>query len=556
MMTSIPSPLTHPSANPGRDLHPVLSAAIDCLDVELEAELDRYRRLANPKGTAALVPLAPSQEAQAGQTQAGQTQAGQTQAGQTQAGQAQAGQAQVGQMQAGQAQVGQVQVGQMQAGQAQVGQVQTGPMPSAQAQSNLEMAIAAASSGVGGQILPYSMGEYADESQDASADSTAAPETYLESSEELLRSLGDTYGEASYADDLYGRLPQGGERPRRRFPGLFTPLGVGLILLVGLSSLTLTYAFFNIRSAQVARQDASSQAASEADPLSPLSPNLTVGEFTKLDLGRLSALPIFRGNRSNESVTPPDVGQTSAEALSPSADPELEAENTAVDDIPVSAPEAAVVAPPVRQPVQPARSTARTLPSRPPVATPPAPPAIAPARPEAAVDNASQSGDAAPSPVPQALSTSSRSAAPQDSASQTAPSQNSAPRAPAPQTATPQTTTPQAPAPPAAPQANAPQSSPLPASRPQTDSSAAQPAAAAPANTPAAAPGNSADHRVVVPYTGDRSLQEVRQTVPEAYVRNSDAGAQVQLGVFESPARAEQLVDELAEQGINATVQP
>lgn len=61
---------------------------------------------------------------------------------------------------------------------------------------------------------------------------------------------------------------------------------------------------------------------------------------------------------------------------------------------------------------------------------------------------------------------------------------------------------------------------------------------------------------MVTPYTGDHSLQEARQTVSGAYVRNSSGEAQVQLGAFESESRAEQFIDELAEQGIDATIQP
>lgn len=59
---------------------------------------------------------------------------------------------------------------------------------------------------------------------------------------------------------------------------------------------------------------------------------------------------------------------------------------------------------------------------------------------------------------------------------------------------------------------------------------------------------------VVTPYTGDRSLEEARQAVSGAYVRNFPQGAQVQLGAFSNADSAQSLVQELNSQGIPAQV--
>jgi hypothetical protein len=59
---------------------------------------------------------------------------------------------------------------------------------------------------------------------------------------------------------------------------------------------------------------------------------------------------------------------------------------------------------------------------------------------------------------------------------------------------------------------------------------------------------------VVTPYSGDPSLENAREAVPEAYVRNFDAGASVQLGAFSDPAKAEELVQQLESQGIPAEI--
>ncbi|NJO79063.1 MAG: SPOR domain-containing protein [Cyanobacteria bacterium RM1_2_2] len=71
-----------------------------------------------------------------------------------------------------------------------------------------------------------------------------------------------------------------------------------------------------------------------------------------------------------------------------------------------------------------------------------------------------------------------------------------------------------------------------------------------------AAPANPQNYYyVVTDYSGDSSLQEARGAVPDAYVRNLPSeGAKVQLGAFSDQAKAQELLQELENQGIEAEV--
>ncbi|MEL7505773.1 MAG: hypothetical protein AAFN42_00470 [Cyanobacteria bacterium J06554_1] len=107
--------------------------------------------------------------------------------------------------------------------------------------------------------------------------------------------------------------------------------------------------------------------------------------------------------------------------------------------------------------------------------------------------------------------------------------------APAGQPAAPDSTTS-----PAAPTPTAPAGAPLPA-----------PVVAAPSPAPAAAAGSN--FYVVASYTGDDSLNQARELVPDAFVRNFQAGARIQLAAFDNQAQAEDQVAALTQQG--ATVE-
>jgi cell division septation protein DedD len=58
----------------------------------------------------------------------------------------------------------------------------------------------------------------------------------------------------------------------------------------------------------------------------------------------------------------------------------------------------------------------------------------------------------------------------------------------------------------------------------------------------------------VTDYTGDPSLDAARAVVDDAYVRNFDVGARIQLGAFNTEAGAAALIEDLQSQGIEAQV--
>ena len=64
----------------------------------------------------------------------------------------------------------------------------------------------------------------------------------------------------------------------------------------------------------------------------------------------------------------------------------------------------------------------------------------------------------------------------------------------------------------------------------------------------------SSRYYVVVDYGGDASLASARRVVGDAYVRNFSSGAKIQMGAFSQPAAAQNLVNQLQQQGISAQV--
>jgi hypothetical protein len=59
---------------------------------------------------------------------------------------------------------------------------------------------------------------------------------------------------------------------------------------------------------------------------------------------------------------------------------------------------------------------------------------------------------------------------------------------------------------------------------------------------------------VEINFEGDRTLNETRKVVPDAYLQNLPDGAKVQAGAFSSEADAAARVQELQKQGIPAEV--
>lgn len=78
--------------------------------------------------------------------------------------------------------------------------------------------------------------------------------------------------------------------------------------------------------------------------------------------------------------------------------------------------------------------------------------------------------------------------------------------------------------------------------------SAALPAPDPVPTTSAAATGSN--FYVIAGYTGDASLNKARELVPDAFVRNFQAGARIQLAAFNNRAQAEEQVAFLTQQGI------
>lgn len=275
-----------------------------------------------------------------------------------------------------------------------------------------------------------------------------APEDYLESSEELLRGIAE-------AEAVDRRV----ERESSLLDSLLTPLGIGSMLLLLLSSATLGYVIMHPSSLgglTARKPDNSSTAtagervAPSASPL-PDSPNLAAEEFVDLNLNSLSTLP--------GATAPPEVLPPSPTATVPNPTAVSPGDPGSIATAPMSEPPP--MSNPASEPVPASSASAPIVPPDPqPVyVQPSAPVSVAPLPPVAPVPAA----DANPSPR-----------------------------------------------------------------------------------------GNY--YYVVTPYNGDPSLESAREAVPDAYVRNFEAGASVQLGAFSEADRAEELIQQLQEQGIPAEV--
>ena len=114
---------------------------------------------------------------------------------------------------------------------------------------------------------------------------------------------------------------------------------------------------------------------------------------------------------------------------------------------------------------------------------------------------------------------------------------------------------------PAAPVYQAPAPAPAPATQPAPPIQTQPQAQPAPPTTTAAAgesaavsPSSQSTYYVVTDYTGDPSLDDARTVVQDAYVRNFDVGARIQLGAFNTSEGATALTEELRNQGVEAEV--
>jgi hypothetical protein len=297
---------------------------------------------------------------------------------------------------------------------------------------------------------------------------------YFASSEELLKSFPQPEAAAI-------------KRQSSLLDTLLTPLGVGSMLLLLLSSVSLGYVIMYPSSLGLLvalGRDRGKDPATAPLPNGDqsLSPNLASDEFVDVNLNTLSQLP--RSDRPSTVVTVPQTaiptlpptGSTRSTERSPSATTDAPRLSAAVTGSPlqtVTIPSRPVV----RQP-EPASVVPAPVPVRAPE------PAYVPPAPVAYV-----------APAPRPIST--------------------------------------APAPAPTPAAYAPSVLPTPIAQ---------------------APPSASRYYVVTDYTGDPSLSKARQAIGDAYVRNFDDGAKVQMGAFEDSASAEQMARQLQQQGVPAQV--
>lgn len=333
-----------------------------------------------------------------------------------------------------------------------------------------------------------------------------APDEYLESTEALLGSLpnaGHHRSEPEYAPSLLRQLT--------------TPLGMGALLLLLVTSAGFGYLVTSPQAIQhltdnaITRRlkgdptpaDSNAETSVALDGLDsqaesgfkPLGPDLSEQEFASLDLNNISTLP------SADSPNSP-TGAAASGTTSPAM--------VGGQPLPIAG----------QRPGEP-----RTTGPRPGVLTP-----------------AGGSGGVLRAEIV---------AAPQASAS-SRPAATAAPTrsAPAPVTAPPAVRV----APPAA---NARPPQPLASNRAPAAPTApvAPPAVAPPAPITQAPPQAAApSYYVVTDYNGTQSLESARGAVGDAYVRNFSSGTRIQMGAFSQQSSAQNLVNQLQNQGIPAQV--
>ncbi|MEM0981944.1 MAG: SPOR domain-containing protein [Cyanobacteria bacterium P01_H01_bin.58] len=334
------------------------------------------------------------------------------------------------------------------------------------------------------------------QSQNTEATELDAEATYLASSEALLESLGN----AAYAETA--PLAPSSSESGGWAKHLNTPLGLGAFLLLLVASAGFGFVLVNpvavqhlVEQTPLARFWPGAD-GDESELGSDPSPEALDGEAasTQTPLNPLSpnlAEKEFANlDLYSLSTLPPSTGLQEAETETDRAQVDETAEQSENEAIPTAQSPAGI----------PRRTT--TVPRREAVTQPIAPPA---------------------SSIPAASRAPSQSSSSAGASTSTPPSRSSAPSTPASVTA------------------------PV-----RTPSSETAPPVEAAADIPVAAASTS--YHVVSDYTGDPSLTTAREAVPDAYVHNFDIGARIQLGAFESEARANALIEELQEQGIDASL--
>lgn len=512
-------PNTSNSNAPQNPLHPLLQSALGCLEVQLDDELTRYRRQRSAQPAANrpfkgnirtkkkhgldLISVKPSSPNPSPSHQPTQSAAAPSPAGSPYTNGSANGSSQNGHvgnhLSNGHSHNG------TQAINGAGGAIAT--LNPVQSQASREVAIATPSPTAqpNSNIVPFPQTE----ADGLNSPHSAEPHDYLESSEHLLQSLVEEAQTSEHSSKS------------RWTNQLFTPLGIGSMLLLLVSSIGLGYvianpdALSNISSRWQSDDDTSSTdldtpvtpSASQFDPSGQ--PNLSSEEFVELDLGTLSTLP-SNGSAPNLPSSAPGLaadGSTTPTPLATPVTPSTTAATTNTPTTPSSGASTNSTTPPASSSAAPSSSASRS-------SAPPAP---------------SSTASQPSSPSGTSSSSASRSAAPAPAAS---------PRPAAPPTE-------QAAAP------NGSSGSGAGSNKPSSSSSDSSETASSSTSS-----ASSSDYyHVVVPYTGDQSLDEARQVAGDAYIHNSSSGATIRLGAFADQSSAQEMVQNLQEQGIEADIE-
>ncbi len=322
------------------------------------------------------------------------------------------------------------------------------------------------------------------------------PEDYLESSEQLLRSLEEQEDSP--------------ESQKRFADRLLTPLGVGSILLLLLSIPTLTYIltnpstlsalnfgrFFGSKTQATAQQPtATTQIKRDPAKDSPIvnGPNLASEEFVDLNLNTLSHLEANPNPSASPSAvsSPPEVPNSGTTSAAPAVVPNSALPKRSTDL-------ASVLLPPSPQQgaVQPIPQVA-PLPVAPPVSAP-------------------------------RTSTPSRVFAKQLSSALAAPVAKQLSAAPARLAAKP------------------------PSPKAVTKNPAASPSSAG--GSVSSEKSRDGFYYVLINGGGQRTLQKAKTIAPDAYMRSLPQGDRVQVAAFKRESEAKTLVTQLQQQGFSASV--
>ncbi|MGK7890958.1 MAG: SPOR domain-containing protein [Leptolyngbyaceae cyanobacterium] len=453
------------------------------------------------------------------------------------------------------------------------------------------------------------------------AEGTATnPDDYLESSSELLRSLAEEEERAkAIAAEAETREPP----VRALWTSVLTPLGVGSILLMILSSATLGYLILRPATVEwfstwMTGSDSSSGQLDTSDTqpsgLPNLAPDLAAGEFDPLRANNLSSLPASGSpNAASAETTAGEESDNGLATDGPNPAPPLAQSSPAPNNWtpPAVVPaRPAPVATPAPTPVAAPRPAAPSRPAASPPPRPVVPPTPIPVSLPIPVTPVAAPAAAPPLPTPlPAVETLppllfSDDADADDASNPSFPTASDLPESPAGEggidvgginaggleddeadygssngNANENETigdeaiaSPAILSPPAAslPTASDPTASdpiaPLPTTivvvEPVTPPSSSN---SSPSETQAESPGLAVApatstpiaedlYYVTTPYTGDRSLETAQDAVSGSYVRSFPNGTQVQMGAFSSEDGAEELIQNLENQGISAEV--